>query len=223
MTQTRVAIGLVGYYQFIRGYPLGPELRERLDEISWHEIDVNIKEMNWGPIAIVQDFQASSIPYDRIVLVAGVDRGMQAGSVTCRHWLGGKLDDSVVQDRIFEAVTGVINLDNLLVIGEHFNIWPEELITIEVQLADSSFGDFVLSELEVNRDVGEARIVGENPLTADVEKVVEQAVTMTQTAATEGVKGLANLMPLTIEQLTPLAEVCHNQLLADCRAPTRQH
>jgi len=28
---TQVAIGLVGYYQFIRGYPLGPELRERLE------------------------------------------------------------------------------------------------------------------------------------------------------------------------------------------------
>lgn len=219
----RVAIGLVGYYQFIRGYPLGPDLRERLDNISWHEIDVSIKEMNWGPIAIVQDFQASSIQYDRIVLIAGVDRGLPPGSVTCRHWLGGKLDNSAVQDRIFEAVTGVINLDNLLVIGEHFKIWPEQLITIEIQLADSSFGDFVLSELEVNMDAGEARIVGEKPLSPDVEKVVEQVVTMTQTAVTEGVKGLSDLLPLTIEQLTPLADMCHNQLMADCHAPARQH
>ncbi|MFB3115887.1 MAG: hypothetical protein ACE1ZH_00255, partial [Gammaproteobacteria bacterium] len=83
--------------------------------------------MNWGPIAIVQDFQSSSIHYDRIVLIAGVDSGMQPGSVTCRHWLGGKLDNLAVQDRIFEAVTGIISLDNLLVIGEHFKIWPEEL------------------------------------------------------------------------------------------------
>ena len=219
----RVAIGLVGYYQFIRGYPLGPDLRERLDNISWHEIDVSIKEMNWGPIAIVQDFQASSIQYDRIVLIAGVDREMQPGSVTCRHWLGGKLDNSAVQDRIFEAVTGVINLDNLLVIGEHFKIWPEELITIEIQLANSSFGDFVLSELEVNRVAGKARIIGENPLAPDVEKVVETVVTMTQTAVTKGVKGLSNLLPLTVAQLTPLADVCHNQLLEDCYVPARHH
>ncbi len=220
---TQVAIGLVGYYQFIRGYPLGPELRERLDNISWHEIDVSIKEMNWGPIAIVQDFQASSIQYDRIVLIAGVDREMQPGSVTCRHWLGGKLDNLAVQDRIFEAVTGIISLDNLLVIGEHFKIWPEELITIEIQLADTSFGDFILSELEVNLDAGEAKIVGENPLAPDVEKVVEKVVTMTQTAVSTGVNGLSNLLPLTMEQLTPLADVCHNQLLADCDAPVRHH
>ena len=223
MTQTWVAIGLVGYYQFIRGYPLGPELRERLEDISWHEIDVSIKEMNWGPIAIVQDFQSSSIHYDRIVLIAGVDREMQPGSVTCRHWLGGKLDNLAVQDRIFEAVTGIISLDNLLVIGEHFKIWPEELITIEIQLANSSFGDFILSELEVNRDAGEARIVGENPLAPDVEKVVKQVITMTQTAVSMGVKGLSNLLPLTMEQLTPLADVCHNQLLEDCYAPARHH
>ncbi len=223
MTQTRVAIGLIGYYKFIRGYPLGPELRERLEDISWHEIDVSIKEMNWGPIAIVQDFQSSSIHYDRIVLIAGVDREMQPGSVTCRHWLGGKLDNLAVQDRIFEAVTGVISLDNLLVIGEHFKIWPEELITIEIQLANSSFGDFILSELEVNRDAGEARIVGENPLAPDVEKVVEKVVTMTQTAVSTGVNGLSNLLPLTMEQLTPLADVCHNQLLEDCHAPARHH
>ncbi|MEE8233161.1 MAG: hypothetical protein V3R41_00585, partial [Gammaproteobacteria bacterium] len=161
--------------------------------------------------------------YDRIVLIAGVDREMQPGSVTCRHWLGGKLDNLAVQDRIYEAVTGVISLDNLLVIGEHFKIWPEELITIEIQLANSSFGDFVLSELEVNRVAGEARIVGENPLAPDVEKVVKQVVTMTQTAVSMGVKGLSNLLPLTMEQLTPLADVCHNQLLEDCYAPARHH
>ena len=171
----------------------------------------------------MQDFQSSSIHYDRIVLVAAVDRGMPPGSVICRHWLAGKLDNLVVQNRIFEAVTGIINLDNLLVIGEHFKIWPEELVTIEIQLADSSFGDFVLSELEVNRNAGETRIIGENPLAPDVEKVVEKLVTMTQTAVTEGVKGLPNLLPLTMEQLTPLADVCHNQLLKDCYAPARHH
>ena len=55
----RVLIGIVGYYQFIRGYALGPELMARLQEDPWPDA-VSIKEMNWGPIAIVQDFQASA-------------------------------------------------------------------------------------------------------------------------------------------------------------------
>lgn len=212
----QIAIGLVGYFQFVRGYPLGPEFKERMEAVQWPDLDVSIREMNWGPIAIVQDFQAQAIQYDRIVLVAAVDRGLQPGTITCRHWLGGTLDDLAMQDRIFEAVTGVISLDNLLVIGEHFKIWPEELITIEVQLADTSFGDFVLSELALNREPGEVRIVGENPLAPENEKIVREMASATRNAVIDGVKGLSDLHPLTSDQLTPLTDVCHNQLLNDC-------
>lgn len=216
----KIVIGLVGYYQFIRGYPLGPELKERLENSNWHDSDIEIKEMNWGPIAIVQDFQSNSIQYDRIVLVAAVDRKLQAGAITYRRWLGGKLENKVVQDRIFEAVTGVISLDNLLVIGEHFKIWPKELITIEVQLADSSFGDFVLSELQSNQKLNEAGIVGDTPLTPDAENLIDQITTATQKAVKEDIDGLPNILPLTTEKLTPLAAVCHNQFMKDCYAPS---
>ena len=218
---TQVAIGLVGYFQFIRGYPLGPEFMERMEATHWPEVDVSIKEMNWGPIAIVQDFQANSIKYDRIVFVTAVDRGLQHGTITCRQWLGGELDTLAIQDRIFEAVTGVISLDNLLVIGEHFKVWPQEVITIEVQLAESSFGDLVLSEFEVNRETGEAKVVGEKPLAPENEKIVEEMVSTTRKAVIGGVKALPNLYPLTANQLNPLADVCHNQLLKNSNTTTR--
>lgn len=213
---SRVAIGLVGYYQFIRGYPLGPELKERLETIAWAGHTVTIKEMNWGPIAIVQDFQANPVAYDRIVLIGAVDRGLEAGTVTGRHWLGGKLDVMAVQNRIFEAVTGIISLDNLLVIGEHFGIWPKELITIEVQLSDNSIGELVLEELQVNREAGEVSIVGQYPLAPGVEKVVERTVELARQAVTQGARGMSGLAPLSADQLNPLAKVCHNQLITDC-------
>lgn len=213
---SQVVIGLVGYYQFVRGYPIGPELKERLEELHQQDDDYVIQEMNWGPIAIVQDFQASSVTYDRIVLIAAVDRGLDAGTVTCRHWIGGKLDVLAVQERVFEAVTGVISLDNLLVIGEHFGIWPEEVITVEVQLADSAFGDLVLSELEFNRHAGEVNIVGQNPLAPDMERIVKNACDLASQAALNGVGGLSNVETLGVTQLSPLADVCHNQLLRDC-------
>ena len=210
-----VAIGLVGYYQFVRGYPIGPDLRERLQEIHQQGDEFVIKEMNWGPIAIVQDFQASSVSYDRIVLVAAVDRGLDPGTVTCRRWIGGSLDVQAVQERVFEAVTGIISLDNLLVIGEHFGIWPEELITVEVQLADSAFGDLVMAELEFNRDAGEVSIVGQNPLAPDMERIMKSAYKTTRHAALHGTQGLTNVETLHSSQLRPLADVCHNQLMRD--------
>jgi len=212
---SRIALGLVGYYQFIRGYPLGPELRERLDLMSWPGHQVDIKEMNWGPVAIVQDFQASDICYDRVVLIAAVQRGGPTGAVRCRQWVGGELDVMAIQNRIFEAVTGIISVDNLLVIGEHFGIWPEQLIVIEVELPNEAIGNLVLEELQVDQSAGEITAVGQQPIAPDAEKIVERIAMLTDTAIGAGVEGIADIAPLGVKDLNPLADICHNQLIKD--------
>ncbi len=211
----RVIIGIVGYYQFIRGYPLGPELMARLQATPWPE-GIEIREMNWGPIAIVQDLQSSGVTYDRVVLVGAVDRGLDPGTVSVRRWTGGALEPLAVQHRVFEAVTGVIGLDNLLVIGAHFGVWPEELFTVEAQFGDSTLSDLVLAEIEVERVAGTMAIIGEKPLTPDNDKIVERIVASTRRAALDGAQGLSEALPLTVDQLTPTAAVCHNQFLTDC-------
>ncbi len=216
-----VALGLVGYYQFIRGYPLGPELKDRLDTLSWPEHEVEIKEMNWGPVAIVQDFQANPTVYDRIVLISAVQRGGKStGTVTCRQWTGGKLDVLAIQDRIFEAVTGIISVDNLLVIGEHFGIWPKELIVIEVELPDESVGNLVLGELHHDQETGETTIIGDNPMAEKDLKIVQEIVALTEMAVRGGLAGLPKVVPLSVKDLNPLADVCHNQLIDDIRLST---
>ena len=214
---SRIALGLVGYYQFIRGYPLGPELMERLERMSWPDHEVEIKEMNWGPVAIVQDFQASDISYDRVVLVAAVQRGSAAGTITCRKWVGGELDVMSVQNRIFEAVTGIISADNLLVIGEHFDIWPEEVIVIEVELPNESIGNLVLEELQIDRAAGQVTAIGQQPIAPEAEKIVDRIAALTDAAVGTGVTGMADLQPLAVSDLNPLADICHNQLIDDIR------
>jgi len=222
MHMARVVIGLVGYFQFVRGYPIGPELKERLEAAAWpQEHEPTIKEMNWGPIAIVQEFQASEEVLDRIILVSAIDRGLPSGTVSCRRWTGGKQDVLAVQERVFEAVTGVISLDNLLVIGEHFGIWPDELITVELQLDNTAFGDLVMAELEVNRNAEEISIVGENPLAPEMEQNVQRVFEFTRQAALHGAAGLADVETLSSDQLTPLADICHNQFMDDCRRATK--
>jgi len=211
---TKVGIGLVGYYQFVRGYPIGPTLKERIDAAEWLDADVEVKEMNWGPIAIVQEFQAEKIEYDRFVLVTAVDRGLPPGTVTSRRWLAGELDVLAIQERIFEAVTGIISMDNLLVIGEHFGIWPTEVITVEAQLADSAFGDLVMSELEIDRHRGEISIVGGNPLTREMELLVNNLFGQLSRAVVDGAATM-KLEPLSVDKLNPLTSVCQNQFMED--------
>lgn len=215
---TRVLVGIVGYYPFICGYLLGPELMARLQAGPWPN-GVSIKEMNWGPIAIVQDFQASAEKYDRVVLVGAVDRGLAPGTLSCRRWAGGTLDALAVQRRVFEAVTGIISLDNLLIIGAHFGVWPEQLITVEVQLSESSLSDFVLSEIEVDRKSGAMAVIGERPLTPDNDRVVNRIVELSRRAALDGAEALQEFPPLTSDQLTPVATVCHYEFMDECRYP----
>ncbi|MEO7392731.1 MAG: hypothetical protein ABIU58_11185, partial [Ramlibacter sp.] len=165
----RTIIGIVGYYGFVRGYPLGPELLEHLNLLEWPE-GTEIREMNWGPVAIVQDLQASAVPPARVVLIGALDRGLAAGTVSCRRWAGGAAEPAAVQRRMFEAVTGVISLDNLLVIGAHFGVWPQDTYTVELQWAESGLGDLVLDE--IGQGLVPGQVVGERPLTPEARRVV---------------------------------------------------
>ncbi|MEW5834447.1 MAG: hypothetical protein ACOZJZ_23255 [Pseudomonadota bacterium] len=201
----RVIVGIVGYYGFVRGYPLGPELMERLRALPWPD-GAEIREMNWGPIAIVQDFQASADKPDRVVLVGALDRGLAGGAVSCRRWVGGVLDPLKVQQRMFEAVTGVISLDNLLAVGEQFRIWPGETYTVELQWPESGLGDLVLGEIEIDHPRGQ--VVGDKPLTPENEGVVQILVGAVRTLALEATP--PDLPALTFEQLTPVAQVTHH-------------
>jgi len=214
---TRVVVGLVGYYSFVRGYPIGPEFKKRLEALPWAGLEIDIREMNWGPIAIVQDFQDRSVQPHRLVLVAAVDRQLEIGTVSCRRWVGGELEPLAVQDRIFEAVTGVIRLDNLLVIGEHFHIWPDEVITVEVQLPETTFGDLIQAELEVASRGDEPVAVGQRPPTPAVDRIMQRMLQRTHQAATRKVRDMEPLPTLSVSQLPLLPEVCHHNLGA-CRA-----
>ncbi|MEO5770679.1 MAG: hypothetical protein ABIQ29_01280 [Burkholderiaceae bacterium] len=201
-------IGIVGYYGFVRGYPLGPELMERLQAQPW-PTGVEIREMNWGPVAIVQDFQAQADKPERVVLVGALDRGLDAGSVSCRRWAGGALDSAAVQRRMFEAVTGVISLDNLLVIGAQFGIWPEQTFTVEMQWPESGLGDLVLGEIEIDR--GRGQVVGERPLSPDNDRIVQRLVDAVRALALDDTP--RGVTPLTAAQLTPVAKVMHHRFI----------
>jgi hypothetical protein len=135
----QVLVGTLGYHN-LRDYSLGPKLLPQLRAIDWPP-GVMVDELNWGPIAIVQDFEARSIPYDRVVILTATQRGRSSGTLTLFHWVGTLPSADEIQDRISEAVTGVISLDNLLIIGEYFNIWPEEVFIIDVEPGLQEAGD----------------------------------------------------------------------------------
>ncbi len=135
----RVLIAGVGY-PFLRDLSVGPVLVPQLRQLDW-PAGVEIDDWSIGPIAIVQRLEERPGSYDRIVLVASVERGREPGRVSCDHWRGELPDAAEIQQRVGEAVMGVISLDNLLVIGQHFGVFPPDVVVVEVEPAETGWGE----------------------------------------------------------------------------------
>ena len=72
--------------------------------------------LSYGPVGVMHSLDEHGA-YDRMIFVAGVCRRRPPGSVYCYRW-GRQLPAAeAVQARGAEAVTGVISLDNLLIIA----------------------------------------------------------------------------------------------------------
>ncbi len=128
----KILIGTVGY-QNLSNHSVGPILLSDLKGMDWPD-GMDIEEMNWGPIAIVQQFQAMSKPYDRVVFLTAITSARRrTGDITLHRWIGGLPDEGQIQACIGDAVTGVISPENLLIIGEYFKIWPQEVYLVDVE------------------------------------------------------------------------------------------
>lgn len=136
----KTLVGGVGYH-FMRDLSLGPVLTAKLAKMTWPaHIEVDA-DFSYGPVAIVQRFKAEPELCNRIVLFGAIKRGYPPGTITAYRWQGNLPDDDEIQARIGEALTGVVSLDNLLVVGEQFAIWPDVVMVVEVEPADLGWGD----------------------------------------------------------------------------------
>ena len=135
----RVFIGGVGY-PFLRDFSVGPVLVPELRKLDW-PAGVEIDDLNvGGPIAAVHRFQEEA-PYERVIIFGSVRRERVVGQLYAYLWDGELPDPEDIQARVSEAVTGVISLDNLLIIGGYFKIWPPQVIVIELEPRDEAWGE----------------------------------------------------------------------------------
>lgn len=131
----RTYVGGVGYTH-LRDYSVGPFVAGRLLERSraegWPET-VGVGDLSYDPVKIVHWLNAEQPPIVRLVLVSAAARGRLPGAVTAYRWDQTLPDDEQVQARVAEAVTGVIDLDNLLVVTRAFGAAPRDVFVVEVE------------------------------------------------------------------------------------------
>lgn len=145
----RTLIGGVGY-SYLRDGSLGPLVVAELARQAWPD-GVMVEDLSYGPIAVMQRLQDADPPFDRLVLVAAVLRGRAPGAVTAYRWNGQLPDAEEIQARVGEAVTGVISLDNLLVVAGFFNTLPDDVSVVEIEPEDEGWGESLSDAAEAAR------------------------------------------------------------------------
>jgi hydrogenase maturation protease len=142
---TRILIAGVGYRN-LRDMSLGPVLVDQFGQEVW-PLGVEVEDLSYGPVTVMHSLDERR-PYDRVIFIAGVRRDRQPGGVYCYRWRHQPTAPEEVQARMAEALTGVISLDNLLIIATYFGKLPRDVIVIEVEPADDGWGEGLTPEVE---------------------------------------------------------------------------
>lgn len=150
----RVLIGGVGYRN-LRDLSAGPLVVERLGASLGDRVDV--EDLSYGPVDVLFALQRRE-PYLATIFVTAVQHGRAPGSVTRRVWDFPELSPDDLQERVAEAVTGVISLDNLLYICGYFKALPARVVLIEIEPRDLEWGEAVSSEGRMAIDAAVALI-----------------------------------------------------------------
>jgi hypothetical protein len=66
--------------------------------------------------------------------------GRAPGTLDVYKWEFAPLDEEVVQESVTESVTGIISLDNLMMILQYFKALPPEVVVLDLEPVDSQIG-----------------------------------------------------------------------------------
>lgn len=137
----RALIGGVGY----------PDLADI--SVSWRIVDalerrplppgVVAEDISYNPVAVAQRFddEPDDARFDLVVMVSAVRRGYSPGTVTTYRWDGVLPDPLEVHAAVTDAVTGIIHLDNTLIVTRQMQALPTRVAIIEIEPQVEAFGE----------------------------------------------------------------------------------
>jgi hydrogenase maturation protease len=125
-------------YRHLRDMSVGPWVADRLAH-AWGG-GVEVEDVSYHPVGLSQNLQARE-PYERVVLVGSVERGRPPGTVQAYRWDGDLPSRDEIQERVSEAVTGVISLENTLIVCGALGGLPGDVRVVEVEPEDQGWGD----------------------------------------------------------------------------------
>jgi len=139
----RAVIGGVGYRN-LRDHSLGIVMSDELEPLA-DPPALLVEDLCYGPVAVAQWFldEARESPITRAVFITAIARedGRPPGTISAYRWDHSLPSNDEIQRCVVDAVTGVILLDNTLIVVEWMKALPDETIVIEVEPIEHAFGD----------------------------------------------------------------------------------
>lgn len=130
-------------YRNLRDHSLGVAVAEALMERTF-PAGVEVEDLSYNPIAVVQRLgdEPEGSRFKRAIVVGAISRPpRKPGTVAAYRWDCILPSPEGIQSAVVDAVTGIIYLDNTLVVGRHFKALPDETIVVEVEPEVEEFGD----------------------------------------------------------------------------------
>lgn len=137
----RALIGGIGY----------PDLADI--SVSWSVIaelerrklppGVVAEDISYNPVAVLQrlDDEPPAARFAVVVIVSAIARGRRPGTVTAYQWDGELPADAEVHRAVTDAVTGIIHVDNTLIVTKRFGGLPARVAVLEIEPQVEAFGE----------------------------------------------------------------------------------
>lgn len=138
-----VLIGGVGYRWFGDG-SFALLATDELMQLEW-PAGVDVLDLGYGALHVAMDLGEADPRYDRVVLLAVTERGREPRRLYRFDAPAGVPDPQDVQQRMYEAGAGVLDLDHLLVIGRHLEAFPDDVVVVELEPEPGTTGDQLTS------------------------------------------------------------------------------
>lgn len=102
--------------------------------------DVELADWTFGTFTAFQLLAAR--PYRRAIFVSGTPRDGRAPGTLARWTPTAALpSEEEIHGRIGDCVMGAVSVDNLLIIGRRYGVLPPDVVLVEAEPVDDTWGD----------------------------------------------------------------------------------
>ena len=162
-------IGVVAYRQ-LRDHSAPFAMLDRLEAENLGP-DVAVEDVSYNPVALMQWLQGDAKgQFERAIFITAVERaGRSPGRVGAYRWDGILPSPELIQQAVADAVTGIISLDNTLVVAGYFKALPRQVAVVEIEPLEHEFGTDLSPEVTaaVETAVDLVRLLATSPAAFD--------------------------------------------------------